>query len=122
MSLQFDIEEHPRLLVSLSYAPSVEDMNVDSITSVQNLLDRGVEDDEIQVLTSYYYENPPFVQQLTAGRAKTTDLTQSLDDLSLPADPFPDTIFHGTLRRADQLSGRRVHPLPIAINQLETIR
>ena len=91
MSLQFTMEERPRSLVSLEYASSDEDMEVDSITSVQDLLDREPDEDEIQVLACYY-ENPPFPPQLAAGRAMTTALTESLNDLSLPAETLLDTI------------------------------
>ena len=76
MSLQFDIEEHPISHVSLPCASSQENLDVDSVMSVQDLLDREIEDDKIQVL-SCYYENPPFPPQLTAGKAMTTDLTGS---------------------------------------------
>ena len=84
MSLQFEIEEHPKSLVSLSYESSEEDMDVDSVKSVHYLLDREDEDDDIQVLACYY-ENPPFPPALATGRAMTTELTQGLKDLSLPA-------------------------------------
>ena len=85
MSLQFEVVEHPRSLVSLSYASSEEDMEVDSVTSVQDLLDRESEDTQV---LACYYENPPFPPQLAAGRAMTTDLTQCLNDLNLPSEAF----------------------------------
>ena len=66
------------------------DMDVDYVTSVQDLLDQEADDDEIQVLACYY-ENTPF-PQLVAGRAMTTDLTQGFNDLILPADSILDTI------------------------------
>ena len=50
MSLQFEVEEHPRSLVSLSYASSEEDMEVDSVTSVQDQLDRKSDDEDIQIV------------------------------------------------------------------------
>ena len=89
MFLQFEIEEHPRSLVIFSYASSKNALEVDSVTSVQDLLDKENEDDDIQVLTCYY-ENPLISLQLTAGRAMTTILTQGLNDLSLPSDTFLD--------------------------------
>ena len=87
MSLQFELEEHPRSLLSLFYSSSEKDMEVDSLTSVQGLLDRETEDDDIQVW-AFYYENPPFPPKFAAGRARTTDLTPCLNDLSLPIEIF----------------------------------
>ena len=87
MSLQFEIEEHPRSLVSLSYASSEENMEIDSVTSVQDLQDRESLDDDIQLLACYY-EHPPFSPQLLAGRAMIANLTQCLNDLSLPSEAF----------------------------------
>ena len=87
MSLHFGVEEHPRSLVSLSYASSEEDMEVDSVTSVQDQLDRESDDEDIQVLACYY-ENPSYLPQLAAGRAMTTGLTQCLNDLKLPSEAF----------------------------------
>ena len=89
MSLQFKIEEHSRPLVSLSYASSKEDMDVDSVTSVQDLLYMETEDHDILVVACYY-ENPPFPPQFPGGRARTTDLTKCLNDLSLPSGAFPE--------------------------------
>ena len=91
MSLQFKIEEYPRSLVSSAYASSDEDMDIDSVISIQDQWDRESGDDEIQVLTCYH-ENPPFPPQLVAGRTMTTSLTQCLDDLSLPSTHCNDTI------------------------------
>ena len=71
MALQFNMEERPRSLVSLEYASSDEEMEVDSVTSVQDLLDKEAEDDGIQVLACYY-ENPPFLPS-TAGRRTCHD-------------------------------------------------
>ena len=87
----FELEEHPRSLVSLSYASSEEDMDVDSVTSVQDLLDRESDDEDIQVLACYY-ENPPFPPQLATGRAMTTELTQCLNHLSLSTDSFQEDV------------------------------
>ena len=53
MSLQFEVEEQTRSLVSLSYASSEEDMEVDSVMSVHDLMDRETEDDDIQVWSCY---------------------------------------------------------------------
>ena len=59
MALQISMEGRPRSLVSLSFASSDEDMEVDSIASVQDQMDNEGEVDEIQVLDCYY-ESPPF--------------------------------------------------------------
>ena len=91
MALQFFMEGRPRSLVSLSYVSSDEDMEVDSIASVQDHLDNDEENDEIQVLACYY-ESPRFPPQIAAGRAMTTSLTQKLNDLNLPADSLLETI------------------------------
>ena len=109
MALQFPIEGRPRSLVSLSYASSDEDMEVDSVTSVQDHLDKKEEDDEIQVLACYY-ENPPFLPQLAAGRAMTTSLTQSLNDLNLPADSLLETIDTFTEPSDDLINWAVGHP------------
>ena len=58
MSLQFEIEEHPISLVCLSYASSEEDVDVESFTSVQDLLSREDEDKDIQKWACCF-ENPP---------------------------------------------------------------
>ena len=75
MFVQFQVDEHPRSLVSLTYSSSEEDMERDSVTSVRDLLDRETEDDYMQVLACYY-ENPPFPPQRAAGRALTAELTK----------------------------------------------
>ena len=60
-------------MVSSSYPSSEEDMEVDSVTSVQDELDKENEDDEIRVLACYY-ENTPFYPQITAGRPNDNGL------------------------------------------------
>ena len=59
--------------------------------SVPDHLESQDSDDDIQVLACYH-ENAPFPPQLAAGRAMTTELTNSLNDLNLPKEDFTDTI------------------------------
>ena len=53
--------------------------------------DLGVksDNDEIQVLACYR-ETPDFPSQMVAERALTTELSQCLNDLSIPEDDFTD--------------------------------
>ena len=85
MSLQFRLGKPTRSSVSSAYDSSNEEMEIDSVTSVQDQWDRDSEYDDVQVLACYY-ENLTFPPQLAAGRAMTTSLTHCLDDLSLPSD------------------------------------
>ena len=83
MALQFNCELRPRSLVDLGYQSSDEDMDIDSITSIEDTQNVVSDDDEIQVLACYDYNNP-FPPQLVAGRAMTTELTECLNDLNIP--------------------------------------
>ena len=78
-----------RPLVSLSYHSSDEDMEVDAM-SMTDGLDNYDSDDDIQVLACYR-ESTPFPSQLAAGRAMTSELTQCLNDLSLPPEDLIDS-------------------------------
>ena len=90
MSLQFSIDDLTRPLVSLSYQFSDEDMEIDSVSVADNT-DNNDSDDDIQVLACHR-ENIPFPPQLVGGRAMTTELTQYLNDLSLPHEDLTDSI------------------------------
>ena len=83
MSLRFDCELKPRSLVDHSYQSSDEDMEIDSIPQVDDTQEVVSDDDEIQVLACYSY-NDTFPPQLVAGRAMTTELTECLNDLNIP--------------------------------------
>ena len=83
MSLQFNAEGINGPLVSLSYRSSDEDMEVDSIYSVQDTAPQDSDDDDNQVIACYS-ENREFPPQLAAGRAMTSDLSTCLGYLSLP--------------------------------------
>ena len=65
-------------------------MEIDSV-SVADITDNNDSDDDIQVLACYR-ENIPFPPQLAGGRAMTTELTQCLNDLSLPHKDLTDSI------------------------------
>ena len=54
-------------------------------------LDNHDSDDGIQVLACYR-ESTPFSPQLAAGRAMTSELTQCLNDLSLPPEDLIDSV------------------------------
>ena len=89
MSLQFIMDTNTRPLESLSYRFSDEDMEVDAM-SVTDGLDNHDSDDDIQVL-SCFRESTPFPPQLAAGKAMTSELTQCLNDLSLPPEDLIDS-------------------------------
>ena len=91
MALQFNCELRPRSLVDLSYQSSDEDMDIDSMTSTDDTKDVVSDDDEIQVLACYNY-NDTFPPQLVAGRAMTTELTESLNDLNIPPSEPIDSV------------------------------
>ena len=65
-------------------------MDVDSITSTQDVLDSVSDDDDIQVLACYRI-SPDFPQQLVAGRAMTTEITECLNDLNLPSSELAES-------------------------------
>ena len=90
MALQYNCDHYPRSLVDLSYQSSEEDMDVDSTTSTQDVLDFVSDDDDIQVLASYRI-SPEFPQQLVAGLAMTTEITESLNDLNLPSSELVES-------------------------------
>ena len=90
MSLQFTMDTNTRPLVSLSYHSSDEDMEVDAM-SVTDEPDYHDSDDDIQVLACYP-ESTPLPPQLAAGRKMTSELTQCLNDLSLPPEDLIDSV------------------------------
>ena len=75
MALQFNSEFQTRSLVNLSYQSSDEDMDIDSINSTKDVQDIVSEEDDIQVLACYRY-NDEFPPQLAAGKAMTTELSE----------------------------------------------
>ena len=91
MALQFNCELQPRSLVDLSYQSSDEDMNIDSVAWTDDTQNVVSDDDEIQVLACYNY-NDTFPQQLVAGRAMTTELTECLNDLNIPPSEPIDSV------------------------------
>ena len=82
MTLQFDVEEFIRPLVSALYESSDEDMDIDtaSTTVVNQSLD---EDSDIEVIACYR-ETQIYPPQLAAGRAMTFDITDCGDDQPHP--------------------------------------
>ena len=91
MALQFNCELQPRSLVDLSYQSSDEDMDIDSVASTKDTQNGVSDDDEIQVLACYNY-NDAFPPQLVAGRAMTTELTECLNDLNIPPSEPIDSV------------------------------
>ena len=91
MALQFNCELQPRSLVDISYQSSDEDMDIDSVASINDTQNGVSDDDEIQVLACYNY-NDTFPPQLVAGRAMTTELTQCLNDLNIPPSEPIDSV------------------------------
>ena len=78
MSLQFDVEEFIRPLVSALYESSDEDMEIDSVSTT--VVNRSLDDDsDIEVLACFR-EAPIYTPQLTAGRAMTFDLPTGGED------------------------------------------
>ena len=78
MSLQFDVEEFIRPLVSALYESSDEDMEIDTVSTT--VVNRSLDDDsDIEVLACYR-EAPIYPPQLTAGRAMTFDLPIGEED------------------------------------------
>ena len=66
MLLQFQMEEPTRPLVSLSHRSSDEDMEIDSIYSVQDETNCDSDDDDIKVIACYS-ETSEIPLQLVAG-------------------------------------------------------
>ena len=91
MALQFNCELQPRSLVDISYQSSDEDMDIDSMASINDTQNGVSDDDEIQVLACYNY-NDTFPPQLVAGRAMTTELTECLNDLIIPPSEPIDSV------------------------------
>ena len=78
MSLQFDVEEFIRPLVSALYESSDEDMEIDTVSTT--VVNQSLDDDsDIEVLACYR-ETPVYPPQLTAGRAMTFDLPTGGED------------------------------------------
>ena len=78
MSLQFDVEEFIRPLVSALYESSDEDMEIDTVSTT--VVNQSLDDDsDIEVLACYR-ETPIYPPQLTAGRAMTFDLPTGGED------------------------------------------
>ena len=82
MSLQFDVEDFIRPLVSALYESSDEDMDIDtaSTTVVNQSLDN---DSDIEVIACYR-ETPIYPPQIAAGRAMTFEITDCGDDQPYP--------------------------------------
>ena len=78
MSLQFDVEEFIRPLVSALYESSEEDMEIDSasVTAIEQDQDA---DSDIEVIACYR-ETPVYPPQLAGGRAMTFDHDAHTDD------------------------------------------
>ena len=78
MSLQFDVEEFIRPLVSALYESSEEDMEIDSasVTAIEQDQDK---DSYIEVIACYR-ETPVYPPQLVGGRAMTFDHDAHTDD------------------------------------------
>ena len=93
MSLQFDIEEFIRPLVSALYEFSEEDMEVDSasVTAIEQDQDT---DSDIEVIACYR-ETPVYPPQLAGGRAMTFEQDAYVDDeikyLCGPSGSFDST-------------------------------
>ena len=66
-------------------------MAIDSINSTEDVQDIASEEDDIQVLASYRY-NDEFPPQLAAGRAMTTELSECLNDLNIPLSEPIDSV------------------------------
>ena len=65
-------------------------MDVDSITSSQDVLNSDSDDDDIQVLACYRI-SPEFPLQLVAGHALTTEITECLNVLNLPSSELAES-------------------------------
>ena len=64
---------------------------MDSITSTGDVTELNSEDDDIQVLACHRTVSE-FRPQLVAGRPMTTELTQCLNDFSLPEIASPESL------------------------------
>ena len=72
MSLQFNVEEFIRSLVSDTYNSSDEDMEIDVVSVHDDLTQDDGADSDIEIIACYR-DAPVYPPQLVAGRAMTTD-------------------------------------------------
>ena len=82
MSLQLDVEEFVRPLVSALYESSDEDMEID--TASTTVVNQSFDDDSDIEVIACYREIPIYPPQLAAGRAMTFEATHYGDDQSYP--------------------------------------
>ena len=80
MSLQFDVEEFVRPLVSAMYESSDEDMEID--TASTTVVNQSLDDDSDIEVIACYREMPIYLPQLAAGRAMTFEDPSYVDDQS----------------------------------------
>ena len=81
MSLQFNVEEFIRPLVSEDYNSSDEDMEVDVLSIPEDSKQDDGCDSDIEIIACYR-EAPMFPPQLAGGRAMTTELDANEYDLT----------------------------------------
>ena len=81
MSLQFNVEEFIRPLVSEIYNSSDEDMEVDILSGHEEQLPDDGPDSDIEIIACYR-EVPVFPPQLVGGRAMTTDFDTDESNLT----------------------------------------
>ena len=72
MSLQFNVEEFIRPLVSDTYNSSNEDMEIDVVSVHDDLTQDDGADSDVEIIACYR-DAPVYPPQLVAGRAMTTD-------------------------------------------------
>ena len=116
MSLQFDVEEFIRPLVSALYESSEENMEIDSasVTAIEQDQDA---DSDIEVIACYR-ENPVYPPQLAGGGAMTFDHdTYTDDEIQYFCDPSGsfDSTFDPSDSLVDWLVGRitgQLEPIP----------
>ena len=80
MSLQFDVEEFVRPLVSALYESSDEDMEID--TASTTVVNQSLDDDSDIEVIACYREMPIYPPQLAAGRAMTFEGPFNLNEQS----------------------------------------
>ena len=78
MSLQFDVEEFIRPLVSALYESSDEGMEID--TASTTVVNQSLDDDSDIEVIACYRETPIYPPQLAAGRAMTFEDPSYVDD------------------------------------------
>ena len=78
MSLQFDLEEFIRPLVSALYESSEEDMEIDSASVTA--IEQDQDSDSDREVIACYRETPVYPPQLAGGRAMTFDHDAYTDD------------------------------------------